>query len=94
MTCHTTTSSCDLTRKRPDRPLFHRIIEIEDSTWIKAVEYDPETLVLDAHLLNGSRYRYRSVSPSQFAQVVTAKSSGSAFNSTFRNLPYKKLPAR
>lgn len=78
--------------KRLDRPKFERLIEVEDSKFISAIYYDPETLVLDAHLHTGDRYRYRDVSPMQFARVVCSHSVGQAFNTTIRYLPFKKLP--
>lgn len=80
--------------KRPDRPKFQAEIKIEESDWIDAIEYDPETFVLDAKLLNGNRYRYRDVSPLAFSRVVTARSSGQAFNAEIRPLRCTKLPTR
>jgi len=75
-----------------DRPKFHAEIDILDSDWIHTIKYDPETLVLDAKLLNGSRYRYRDVPHSSFARVITAKSSGQAFNKYVKPLGHKTLP--
>jgi hypothetical protein len=75
-----------------DRPKFDAEIQITDSEWIDTIQYDPETLVLDAKLRTGQRYRYRDVNAQSFARVVTARSSGKAFNSEFRERPYKKLP--
>lgn len=74
------------------RPKFDRVIEVWNSTVINSIQYDPETLVLDAKLHTGQRYRYRDVSPLAFARVVTSWSSGKAFNQEFRNWPYTKLP--
>lgn len=76
------------------RPKFDAVIQIEDSNWIESIQYDTETLVLDANLRNGQRYRYRNVAPVTFAHVVTAKSSGQAFNQYLKPLQHKKLPVR
>jgi len=75
-----------------DRPRFDAEIRIEDSNWISTIQYDPETLVLDAKLTNGQRYRYRDVPHGSFARVVTARSSGQAFNQLIKPLGHKKLP--
>lgn len=77
------------------RPKFNTHIRIEDSNWIHAIQYDLETFVLDAQLNNGKRYRYRGISPQTFAKIVTAKSSGKAFNQLVRPLiPATHLPKR
>lgn len=66
------------------KPKFHTEIGIDDSTWIKTIQYDPNTKVLEAHLRSGKRYRYRNVSTTAFAKVITARSSGRAFNSLIK----------
>ena len=80
--------------KKLDRPKFDASILIEDSNWIDSIQYDAETFVLDAMLTSGKRYRYRDVSPMVFARVVTAKSSGKAFNQYLKPLKHKTLPRR
>jgi KTSC domain len=79
---------------RPDRPKFDASILIEDSSWVDSIQYDAETFVLDAMLTSGKRYRYRDVSPMTFARIVTAKSSGQAFNQYLKPLKHKTLPRR
>ncbi len=76
-----------------DRPRFGATIEICDSDWIDSIQYDTETLVLDAKLKTGDRYRYRDVHPMTFAYIVTASSSGKAFNEKLRSEKFTKLPA-
>ena len=76
------------------RPKFEATINIDDSDWIQSIQYDTETLVLDALLRNGQRYRYRNVAPVTFAHVVTAESSGKAFNQYLKPLKHTKLPSR
>ena len=76
------------------RPNFKTRIEITDSDWIDNIQYDPITLILDANLRNGTRYRYVNVWTDTFAQVVTAKSSGRAFNRLVKGkFQSRKLPA-
>ncbi len=81
-------------KPKADRPKFEAEIQLTDSDWIKTIQYDAETMVLDAHLRNGKRYRYRDVSPLVFARVVTAKSSGKVFNSEVKKLSHRTLPSR
>ncbi len=84
----------EATVKAPrDRPRFGATIEICDSDWIDSIQYDTETLVLDAKLKTGDRYRYRDVHPMTFAYIVTASSSGKAFNEKLRSEKFTKLPA-
>ncbi len=59
-------------------------IDVEDSTLINKVFYDPETNTLDAEFKKGARYRYRGVTPKVFAKFVLAKSMGKYFNSHIR----------
>lgn len=81
-------------RPKADRPKFEAQIDITDSDWIDSIQYDTETQVLDANLRNGKRYRYRDVSPLAFSRVVTAKSSGKAFNEEIKKLSFRSLPKR
>ncbi len=79
-------------RVRAIQPKFHTEILICDSGWIRAIQYDTETNILDAHLVDGSRYRYRDISSWTFACVVTAKSSGATFNLLIKWRAFTKLP--
>ena len=63
-----------------DRPYFGREIEIEGSTLVRSVQYDPGKWVLDVTLHSGDRYRYREIGPREFADMVATKSAGKAFN--------------
>lgn len=77
------------------RPKFQTCIKIEDSDWIDNIQYDPTLGTLDANLKNGTRYRYYNVSTFRFAEVVTAKSSGKAFNKLIKGYyQSKKLPRK
>lgn len=77
------------------RPKFETTILIEDSNWINNIQFDPRTETLDANLKNGTRYRYYDVSSIVFAYVVTAKSSGRAFNDLVKGqFASKKLPRK
>lgn len=78
---------------KPKRKIAHfgsRYIEVEDSTMINKVYYDPETQTLDAVFRkgktgeDGSRYRYRNVPTKVFAEFVLAKSLGKFFNKNIK----------
>ncbi len=74
------------------RPNFGSCIGVSDSALVKYVKYDPSTNVLDAKLKNGRTYRYRGVNDWVFARLVTAKSTGKAFNRLLKNWKFRRLP--
>ncbi len=75
------------------RPTFHSCIVVTDSILVASVEYDANLWILDTRLKNGKRYRYREVSPGDFALFVTAKSMGKAFNKYIAGLhKTRRLP--
>lgn len=79
------------------RPTFQRDIVIEDSDWINVVRYCRRTKILDLVTKKGVRYRYWQVTAEVFADVITAKSGGRAFNRLVRNnprIPYAKMRSR
>ena len=78
-------------RKRLPKPKFHRDIEIADSSWIREVAYDPENEVLDLTTTT-YRYRYRDVSPTVFALLVTSGSVGKVYNTHLRHREALRLP--
>lgn len=78
-------------RRYLTKPKFHCDIKIEDSSWIDIIQYDPLSKILEAHLRSGNRYRYRNVSALMFAKVITAKSSGKAFNKYIKPRAYANL---
>ena len=59
----------------------HRIMNSE--TIIQA-GYDPASKTLELTFAQGKTYRYESVTPEQFAELMNAKSIGSHFSSTLR----------
>lgn len=75
-----------------DRPKFDAIIEVHDSQAITGLTYDPMKLILDVQFVRtgkdkglvgqrgGAIYRYRNVSPLEFALMVASKSTGRQFN--------------
>lgn len=73
------------------RPRFTRIIEVPDSDWVKTIEYDPDTHVMDLELSQGERYRYRDIPAELFTRVITAKSVGCALNTHIVHLPHRRL---
>lgn len=76
--------------KKRTKAYFGKVfIEVEDSTMIKKVFYDPETCTLDAVFRkkddsDGARYRYRRVPAKVFAQFVLASSKGRFFNQNIK----------
>lgn len=80
-------------KPRLTQPKFEAVIEIVGSTWIKNIQYDVATKILDAELLKGGRYRYRGVNVADFTSVVCAGSSGAAFNKVIKGkYGHTKLP--
>jgi hypothetical protein len=80
---------------KPDRkkPKFGpRQIDINDSTLITKVFYDPDTDILDAIFVKGARYRYYDLTPKTFSQFVLATSMGDFFNKKIRKyFDYEKV---
>ena len=77
------------------RPKFETCIKIEGSDWIDNVQYDPTLGILDANLKAGTRYRFYNVGTYTFSRVITAKSSGRAFNELVKGKhASKKLPRK
>lgn len=77
------------TPKRTKAYFGTRFIEVEDSTMINKVYYDPETQTLDAVFKTKKsgeepRYRYRNVPTKVFAQFVLADSLGKFFNKNIK----------
>lgn len=72
------------TKKRTRAHFGHRFIEVEDSSMITGVYYDPTTCTLDAMFKSGVRYRYRKVPTKVFAEFVLAKSLGKFFNANIK----------
>lgn len=80
------------TKEAIERPRFDAIIQVFDSTMIKGVQYDHNKLVLDVQFQQGTIYRYANVTPLEFAQLITSKSTGKTFNAVIKNVKkFKKL---
>lgn len=63
-----------------------------DSSNLRAVEYDPDTLVLRITFSNGGQYEYEGVLQEVVDEMMSAPSQGSYFYSNIRmNYPYTKL---
>lgn len=79
----------DTKQKAPEprkKPKFGpRHIDVNDSTLVDKVFYDPDTDILDAVFKKGARYRYYDVTPKTFSQFVLATSMGEFFNKKVRN---------
>lgn len=69
-------------RKKPKFGLRH--IDVNDSTLVKKVFYDPDNDILDAIFEKGARYRYYDVTPKTFSKFVLADSMGQFFNLVIR----------
>lgn len=75
-----------------ERPKFDAIITVHDSTMIKGVQYDHKKFMLDVQFQGDAIYRYANVTPLEFAQLITSKSTGKTFNAVIKNVKkYKKL---
>lgn len=80
------------TKEPIDRPKFDAIITVFDSTMIKGVQYDHKKLVLDVQFQGDAIYRYANVTPLEFTQLITSKSTGKTFNAVIKNVKkFKKL---
>lgn len=70
----------------------HRYIEIEGSSVIEAVSYDPDTLKLDVKIKDKTQlYRYANVSHYEFIQFILSKSVGKLYNSIVKTKKCTKL---
>lgn len=79
------------------RPNFknRRYIEIEDSSVIKHVFYDPKSNTLDVVFSSDKRYRYVGVTPLVFAEFITSESAGKYFNAEIKDrYEFKKVKPR
>lgn len=71
--------------KKSTRVTFgKRHIEVVGSTLVDKVFYSTKQKVLDALFHNGSRYRYRGVTPSVFSEFVLSGSMGKFFNQNIK----------
>jgi hypothetical protein len=78
--------------KKIERPKYDAIIEVYDSTMIKGVQYDHKKFVLDVQFQGDKIYRYANVTPLEFAQLITSRSTGKVFNAVIKDVKkYKKL---
>lgn len=66
-----------------ERPNFKAIIEVFDSAFIQGVQYDHAKFIMDVQM-NKKVYRYRNVTPVEFAMLITSKSTGKTFNAVIK----------
>lgn len=71
------------TARRRRKPAI-RLLMVPDSTNIHAVGYDRARRVLRVDFRDGSKYEYADVSPTQYTELVGAKSIGEHFASAIR----------
>lgn len=57
------------------------------SSQIETVGYDPDTMTLEIEFKGGSVYRYDSVGPTVFADLMSAESVGSYFIQNIKKYP-------
>lgn len=83
----------EATRERIERPRYDAIITVHDSTMIKGVQYDHKKFVLDVQFQRSNAiYRYANVTPAEFAQLITSRSTGKVFNAIIKDAKkFKKL---
>lgn len=78
--------------KKIERPRYDAIIQVFDSAMIIGVQYDHKKFVMDVQFKSKDIYRYANVTPLEFAQLITSKSTGKTFNAVIKNVKkYKKL---
>lgn len=63
---------------------FTREVTITDSSNLRTIKYDRESLTLSVTFRNKETYIYEGVSPIQFGSLVSAHSVGSYFQSVIR----------
>jgi KTSC domain-containing protein len=73
-----------MTKKMIKSFKFDAKINVDDSSWISQIQYDPESLKLDVLTRTGAKYRYQGVGTDTFAKLVTASSSGEYFNAEIK----------
>lgn len=66
-----------------ERPNFKAIITVEDSAFIQGVQYDHVKFIMDVQM-NQKCYRYKNVTPVEFAMLITSKSTGKTFNAVIK----------
>lgn len=62
-----------------------------ESSNIDTVGYDPEESILEIRFRAGGVYRYKDITPIQFARFMNADSHGAFFAEHFRRLPFEKV---
>lgn len=69
-----------------------RMLEIQDSSNVQAVGYEPTTTSLDVRFRNGGHYRYAGVTPDEFARLVSAESLGIHLHARIKpNHPFTRI---
>lgn len=82
----------EATKEAIERPRFDAVITVFESAMIKGVQYDHKKFVLDVQFIKGDIYRYANVTPLEFAQLITSRSTGKTFNAVIKNVKkFKKL---
>lgn len=72
--------------------MFSRIVDIEDSSQIKRVLYDPETRQMSVVFTRGENYVYEKVPPSVFGELISNESVGGFFSQYVRTtFDYRKM---
>jgi hypothetical protein len=65
--------------------LYPRIVEINDSSNILEIAFDPLDKVMRVTFKGGVKYIYTGVPNSAFGELISAESVGSLFNEYIRN---------
>lgn len=65
--------------------LYPRVVEVNDSTNILEVAYDPIDKIMRTTFKGNVKYIYKNVAMEAFADVVSASSVGSVFNELVRS---------
>lgn len=65
--------------------------QIEESSNIKSVSYNPDTKELIIAFLDGAEYQYTEVRPEEVVKLMFSESAGKAFHRNIKQHDYKKI---
>jgi hypothetical protein len=67
-----------------EKPSFKAIITVEDSSFVTGVQYDHVKFIMDVQFATNRIYRYKNVTPTEFAMFITSKSIGTTYNAIIK----------
>jgi len=70
-------------KKTSSTPVFSRVTDIQDSSNIDTVAFDPIHNIVKVCFISGGAYLYYDVKPEEFGALVSADSVGGYFSIMF-----------